>query len=240
MDGDRGRHPVDDELVEGAKHAVARLLAIDAAHDEFREQGIVVSWDVAPGGDAAVHANERPARLHVSSDPSRSGEEVPPGILGVDAAFDRVAVGCDPQACERATKRDLDLEGDHIEARHHLGDGVLDLDPRVHLQEVEGAVLVEDALDRTGVDIPGLLRERDRSLCEPLAKSFIEERRRRFLDQFLVTSLDGAIALPEERDVPLRIGHDLRFDVPRVVDVALQEDLGAPEVRLRLAGRTVE
>src|SRR5439155_3455394 len=110
-------------------------------------------WDVAPVADPAIHANERSARLHVSSDTSMPREEVPPGVLGVDATFDRVAVRGDLQTRERTTEGDLDLQGDQVEPRHHLGDGMLDLDPRVHLQEIEGAVLVEDALHRAGVDV---------------------------------------------------------------------------------------
>ena len=129
-----------------------------------------------------------------------------------------MAVRGDLQTRERATQRDLDLQCDHVEPRHHLGDGVLDLDPRVHLQEVEGAVFVEDAFHRPGVDVAGLLRERDRGLGEPLAKSFVELRRRCLLDQLLMASLDGTVALAQEHDV----------------------DLGAAEVRLRLAGRALE
>ncbi len=54
-------------------------------------------------------------------------------------------------------------------------------------------------------------------------------------DQLLVPSLHRAIAFAEERPVAVRVAQDLRLDVMAPVDVALDEDLGPPEVRLRLA-----
>ncbi len=50
-----------------------------------------------------------------------------------------------------------------IEAGHHLGDRMLDLQPRVHLEEIEAAVLVEQELDRAGVGVAdGRARPRPR------------------------------------------------------------------------------
>ena len=46
-----------------------------------------------------------------------------------------------------------------VDAGHHLGDRMLDLQPRVHLEEVEAAVLVEQELDRAGVGVADRLRD---------------------------------------------------------------------------------
>ena len=54
---------------------------------------------------------------------------------------------------EPLAARDADLPADEIEAGHHLGDRMLDLQPRVHLEEIEAAVLVEQELDRAGVGV---------------------------------------------------------------------------------------
>ena len=60
----------------------------------------------------------------------------------------------------------LDLLVDEIDAGDHLGDGMLDLDAGVHLDEVELAVLVEE-LDGADADIaefaPSPWRRRRRS-----------------------------------------------------------------------------
>ncbi len=45
---------------------------------------------------------------------------------------------------ERRARRDADLLDDEVDAGDHLGDGVLHLEPRVHLDEVELAALVEE------------------------------------------------------------------------------------------------
>ena len=48
-------------------------------------------------------------------------------------------------------------------------------------------------------------------------------------------ALDRAVTLSEEEHVAVRVRHDLRFDVVGAVHVAFEEDLGPPEVGLRLA-----
>ena len=52
-----------------------------------------------------------------------------------------------------AALRDLQLQPHQIEPGHGLGDGVLDLDARVHLQEIERAFVVEQEFDGAGADI---------------------------------------------------------------------------------------
>ena len=61
---------------------------------------------------------------------------------------------------EPLAARDPDLPAHQIDAGHHLGDRMLDLQPRVHLEEVEAAVFVEQELDRAGVGVADRLRDR--------------------------------------------------------------------------------
>ena len=63
--------------------------------------------------------------------------------------------GCDRQPL---AERNPQLPLHEIDPRHHLRDRMLDLQPRVHLEEIELAVLVEQELDGAGVrvaDRPG-------------------------------------------------------------------------------------
>ena len=78
-------------------------------------------------------------------------------MLGVDAAFDRRAVDAHVLLRDRQRRAggDLDLLVDEVDAGDHLGDGMLDLDAGVHLDEIELAVLVEE-LDRADADIAEL------------------------------------------------------------------------------------
>ena len=66
-------------------------------------------------------------------------------ILGVDARLDRVAVDRELvlRLRQRLAGRDAQLPFDEIEPGDHLGDRMLDLQPRVHLHEVERAVARE-------------------------------------------------------------------------------------------------
>ena len=74
-------------------------------------------------------------------------------IFGVDAAFEAVPVELDVLLFERegVSIGEPDLLLDQIDAGHHFGDGMLDLDAGVHFHEEEVVVLVEQELD--GADI---------------------------------------------------------------------------------------
>jgi hypothetical protein len=75
--------------------------------------------------------------------------------------------------------------------------GMLDLQARVHLEEVEVPVAVDDELDRAGREVADGLAERHGLLAHCLARGGVEEGRRRLLDDLLVAALDRAFALTE-------------------------------------------
>src|SRR5205823_1486880 len=90
-------------------------------------------------------------------DPAGAGSESALGIFGVQPNLDRVSMA------RRAAGRlegpagcDLDLAADDVDPRDHLRDGVLDLESRVHLDEVEGAIRPEQELERARVRVPEL------------------------------------------------------------------------------------
>ena len=70
---------------------------------------------------------------------------------------------------DRLTLGDEDLRAHEVDARDHLGDGVLDLDAGVHLDEVVVAVLVHQELHGTGVDIAHFPGDLDCVIIELLA-----------------------------------------------------------------------
>ena len=135
---------------------------------------------------------------------------------------------------------DAQLLGDEVEPGDLLGDAVLDLQARVHLEEAELAVLVE-ASRRCP-------RSRSRSpratftAASPIAARIVGDRagRGRFLDELLVPALRRAVAVAEVHAVAVRVGEDLQLDVARAGEVALDVALGPAEVRLRLALRRLE
>ena len=53
---------------------------------------------------------------------------------------------------------DPDLPSHQVDAGHHFGDRMLDLEACVHLEKIEMAVFVEQELDRPGIGVADTLR----------------------------------------------------------------------------------
>src|SRR5438552_13517653 len=83
---------------------------------------------------------------------------------------------------------------------------MLDLEPRVHLEEVELAAHVDEELHGARVHVAGRAGHPTRRLTEALAQRRVHEGRRRFLDELLVPALDRALALAEVDHVTVAIG----------------------------------
>ncbi len=146
---------------------------------------------------------------------------------------DRARVG-------RASLRHRELELDEVDAVDQLGDGVLDLQAGVHLEEEEavGLGVVQEldgagapVVDRCGGGVRGLVQSRARLVRQP--------RSRRLLDHLLVATLDRAVALAEDEDAA-RVADDLHLHVARVLDVRLEEHGPVAEGALRLGARRVD
>ena len=162
-------------------------------------------------------------------------------VLGIDSRFDRPAVELHVVLGELQflARGDVDHLLDQVEAGHLLGHRMLDLQPGVHLEEVEALArrvgAVDDQLDRARRIISDRPRQRDRLLAHRLAHFGRDERRRRFLDHLLVAALDRAFALVQIDDVAVLVAEQLDFDVARVLDEFLDEHAVVAEARQPLA-----
>src|SRR5262249_56856000 len=95
-----------------------------------------------------------PSRLAPRADGSSRGQKPLVGVLSINARLDRMAVGCDlvlPQR-QRFSHGDAQLPLHEVEASDQLGHGMLDLQARVHLDEMKTG-RIRDELDRAGADI---------------------------------------------------------------------------------------
>ena len=145
------------------------------------------------------------------------------GILGVQAHLERVAAPLGPaRPRQPLAGRRSELLADDVDSGHELGDGVLDLQARVQLDEVEGPVRPEQELEGAGVAVADRVAGalgRGLHLLAPLGR---ERGRRRLLDQLLVAPLDRALALAEGEHAALAVSEHLDLDVPRRRDRLLE------------------
>ena len=92
---------------------------------------------------------------------------------------------------------------------------MLDLQPRIHLQEVEVLLGIDDELDRAGGLIADRVGQRDGLAAHGGARALVEERARRLLDDLLMAALDRAFALAQMDDVAVAVAEHLDLDVAR-------------------------
>src|SRR5262245_16498999 len=123
---------------------------------------------------------------------------------------------------QRLSGRDTELPLDQVETGDHLGDGMLDLQSRVHLEEIEAPAVVQELdgartsiIDGTSGGHRGLAH---RSACLP-----VDLGCRCFLDDLLVTPLKRAVALEEMHGVAVRVREHLDLDMPAALDEALEQ-----------------
>ena len=116
---------------------------------------------------------------------------------------------------------DADLGLDEVDAGDHLGDGVLDLDARVHLDEVELAILVHEELDGACVAVSDVLHALLDGLSQLGAQPGRDGETGGLFDELLVAALDGALALAQAHHIAVLVGEDLKLDVARAIEVLL-------------------
>ena len=195
---------VDDETVERIRHRVDRLLPRRCEGAEFCDHRIVEYRNLRSLGDARIVAHDRVAetpllRRPVARQPADRRQEVAVRVLSVEPAFHRPAVQLHVVLPDRQllARRDADHLLDEVDAGHEFGYRMLDLQPGVHLEEIEVAVLVDDELDRAGALVIDGLRQRHRLPAHGAARLLVDERRRRLLHDLLVAPLDRAFAFAE-------------------------------------------
>ena len=235
---ERGLDALDDEHLQGPAHAGDGFGAVASANDELGDQRIVVGRDDGIGMSGGVHAHAGAAgNLECGDAAGRRDEGL--GVFGIDAALDGVAaeVHRSGGVFEFLARGDADLGLDQVHVGDHLGDRMLDLNTRVHFDEVERAVIVHKEFDGAGVGVADFLQRLDDLAAEFRAALGIESGRGRLLDELLVAALDAAFALAQMHHVAVAIAEHLKFDVARTLDELFEVDVGNAERLLRLVAR---
>ena len=143
---------------------------------------------------------------------------------------------------QRLAPRDAQLPLDEVLAGDHLGDRMLDLEPGVHLHEIERAGACSsglgDELDGARAHVADRFRRRHRGAAHRGAALWCHAGCGRFLEHLLVAPLDRAVALEEVHAVAVAVAEDLDLDVARPAEILLDQDAVVAEGggRLALAG----
>src|SRR5438552_18901875 len=112
----------------------------------------------------------------------------------IEAKFNAMAARRDGFADEwqAVARGDGDMKLHQIEAGNLFGDGMFDLQARIHFQEIEIEVGVNEEFNRACVDVTAGARESHRGVAHLLAQVGSDDRRGRFLDYFLMAPLHAA------------------------------------------------
>ena len=239
MEAHVGADPGDHQLVQGTRHPVDGLEAGRGPDDELGEQRVVEQADLVARFDPAVPAHPGAARGAQVLDPAGGGQEPVGGILAGDPALHGPAPRVEPARghAHRLPGGDPELLPHQIHAVDQLGHRVLDLDPGVHLEEVEAAVRGEEELAGAGAEVAHCLGRGDGSRAHPLADLRRDRDRGRLLHQLLVPALDRALALAQVHGA-LPVGEHLDLHVAGRENELFQVHAGIAEglPRLRRGG----
>src|SRR5690606_30082169 len=131
---------------------------------------------------------------------------------------------------------DADLLLHDVDPGDLLGTRALDLHARVHLDEIELAVL-EQELEGAGAAVADPAAGVGTALRDAVDRAPRNARRRRLLEDVLVAPLHRAVALAQVHRVAVLVGEHLDLDVSGVLEVFLEIDVRVVERGLRLAAR---
>ena len=220
-------------------HAAERDRAVLAPDDQLGDHRVVVRRDLVALARTPVSTRTLPAVRPAGTRDARSVR------WRAGSPWPDPRRRCAPRWRGRCIARSLLLQrqrfagGDaqlplhEVEAGDHLGHRVLDLQARVHLHEVERAVLLGDELHRAGAGVADRLApRRPRPRPSALRRSGVRPGRRRLLQHLLVAALHRAVALEEVDDVAVRVAEHLHFDVARPVEVSSRSARGRRRRRI--------
>ena len=235
-----GRAALDERagLPDRAGKPGPGLGAVLAPRDHLGDHRVELRRDDVARRHPGVDPDAGAGRQGQVLDQAGGGREVALGVLGGEPGLDGVPAGLrlaralikqSAELCQRAARRDVQLQLDDVGAGAGLGDRVLDLQPGVDLQERQQllAGLVEE-LHRPGVDVAGRPDEVGGVPAQQLLLLRVQRGRGGFLDHLLVAPLHAAVPHAQRPHRARGVGDDLHLDVPAAADGPLQEDRGVP------------
>mmetsp|Transcript_5903 Transcript_5903/g.15018 ORF Transcript_5903/g.15018 Transcript_5903/m.15018 type:complete len:407 (-) Transcript_5903:169-1389(-) len=201
--------------------------------DELADHGVIVHRNFRALLDARVDAHVRPLGLWVGGNGLTIRGQLPNRwhvihrVLSVDTGFNGPAV--DPDVVlgngERLSRGHTDHLLHKVDAGDALCNGVLHLQPSVHLEEVKVLVGVNEELDGASRLVVDSAREGNRLLAHRSSGLGVQERRWRLLDNLLVPPLDRALSFVQVHIVAMLVTKHLDLNVAGLVDEFLHQEV---------------
>ena len=113
---------------------------------------------------------------------------------------------------------------------------MLDLQSRIHLEEIEPARRIKNKFDGSCAAVFDGTRSGQCRHSHLLAECRSDCRRWRFFNNLLMPALDRTFPLEAVNEVAVRVAKNLKFDVPRVANVFLDEYPAVAERRPSFPG----
>ena len=228
-----GFYAADTEFLQAAQHFGDSNFMSQAPGGCFYEQGVIVRRDNRAGeGIAAVKTDAEAAAAAVGDELAGVRHEVVGRVLSRDTALDSMAHGLqilllrqvDFRAMELIAFSNFDLGLHDIDTGNLLGNGMLNLNTRVNLDEVELAVGSSKEFYSAGADIINVLHQLYSCVADSLALLYRQSEGRSDFYELLMTTLYGAVTLEQVHEVAMRIADNLHLDMLRVLQIFFQID----------------
>ena len=245
-EGDVGLDTTDAALLKDALHTGDSLGEVGTTGGVLDKHGVVVGGDGKAGVANAIHTDAATGGMAVDGNGAGVGSKVLLRILGGHTALDGNATGANVLLLETdfvkgGTGSNAKLGLDNVNSGNLLGDGVLDLDTGVDLNEVGLHVGgIDQELDGTSILVVGTGGQIASVLVQLLAKVIRERPTGGHLNDLLMASLDGAITLVQMNDVAGTIAKDLDLNVTGTLNELLHKDGTVAETGQSLTGGRLE
>ena len=219
-----GLDAINYQFIDCVAHARQCFIAGSTVSDQLADQRIVVGRYFVATVQVRVNAHAVATGGMVKGNRARAWHKGF-GVFCVDPAFDGVATNDDVVLGEAQwlARGHQDLLLDDVDTCDHLGHRVLDLYAGVHFNEIELTILVQE-LEGTCAAVTQIDTCLHATGLHFSAGLFVDTGCRCFFNDFLVTTLQRAVAVAQMNGMPLAIRQHLHFDVARVGEEFFQVD----------------
>ncbi|CAI6094402.1 unnamed protein product [Clonostachys chloroleuca] len=231
------------QFLESDNHVLARSSTVFTVGEDVTKLTVRVTVDstLSTNGEVTPHVGTTPEVELMHHTIGRL--ETLTRIFRGDTAGGRVALGGGAALClgvdaveesditdsmQRKTHGNLKLSCGQIDTAHHFSGGMLNLETRVELEEIELVVGVRvQVLDSTGGNVTDQFTQTDGRILHGLECVGLGNCDGCFFDNLLVTSLNGTVSAKERDVVSVLISQKLHLQMSGIASQLHDEDGGS-------------